>query len=244
MSFLKHVGKHGDRKVAIIFREIPGEPHMCLVTYTETLNQHIHDPLIRCIESDIGQHAESLSDALNRTLGLDGNPILQTLHREGLLKKVNTENIVVTPNSQTKIKLNELNKILTEMKQGEDAVKRMADLDQSRGLQDPQDVARRMREQKTRDAKTQQPPLVASSNDVLGDNALANNLRQQAAKMAAEAKGLIVESELLIKQANDMDPPLVAKKPKTAKKSVVVEAPVVAATTESKVKKSRAKVSA
>ena len=115
MSFLKHVGKQGDRKVAIIFREVPGEPHMCLVTYTETLNQHIHDPLIRCIESDIGQHSESLSDALNRTLGLDGNPILQTLHREGLLKKVNTENIVVTPNPQTKIKLNELNKILTEM---------------------------------------------------------------------------------------------------------------------------------
>ena len=66
MSFLKHVGKHGDRKVAIIFREVPGEPHMCLVTYTETLNQHIHDPLIRCIESDIGQHAESLSDALKK----------------------------------------------------------------------------------------------------------------------------------------------------------------------------------
>ena len=96
MSFLKHVGKHGDRKVAIIFREVPGEPHMCLVTYTETLNQHIHDPLIRCIESDIGQHAESLSDALNRTLGLDGRPILQVLHQEGLLKKVQTENIVVS----------------------------------------------------------------------------------------------------------------------------------------------------
>jgi hypothetical protein len=61
--------------------------------------------------------------------------------------------------------------------------------------------------------------------------------------MAAEAKGLIVESELLIKQANDMDPPPVAKKPKAAKKSLVVEAPVVA-TTESKVKKTRAKVSA
>jgi len=241
MSFLKHVGKQGDRKVAIIFREVPGEPHMCLVTYTETLNQHIHDPLIRCIESDIGQHAESLSDALNRTLGLDGNPILQTLHREGLLKKVNTENIVVTPNSQTKIKLNELNKILTEMKQGEEAVKRMADIDQSRGLQTPSDVARRMREQKTRDAKVQTQPLIANSNDALGDNAIANNLRQQAAKMAAEAKGLMVESQNLLKQAAEMDPPVMEKKPRASKKAVVVEAPVVEAT---KVKKPRAKVSA
>jgi hypothetical protein len=242
MSFLKHVGKQGDRKVAIIFREVPGEPHMCLVTYTETLNQHIHDPLIRCIESDIGQHAESLSDALNRTLGLDGNPILQTLHREGLLKKVNTENIVVTPNPQTKIKLNELNKILTEMKQGEDAVRRMADIDQSRGMQTPGEVARRIRENKTRDAKVQQPPLMASNNDALGDQTLANNLRQQAARMAAEAKGLMAESVDLMKQAAAMDPPVMEKKPRASKKAVVVQAPVVETTT--KVKKPRAKVSA
>ena len=242
MSFLKHVGKHGDRKVAIIFREVPGESHMCLVTYTETLNQHIHDPLIRCIESDIGQHSESLSDALNRTLGLDGRPILQVLHREGLLKKVNTENIVVTPNPQTKIKLNELNKILTEMKQGEDAVRRMADIDQSRGMQTPAEVARRQRENKTRDAKVPETaPLIASSNDALGDNAIANSLRQQAAKMAAEAKGLMAESQNLLKQAAEMDPPVIEKKPKATKKAVVVEAPVVAAP---KAKKPRAKVSA
>ena len=242
MSFLKHVGKHGDRKVAIIFREVPGESHMCLVTYTETLNQHIHDPLIRCIESDIGQHSESLSDALNRTLGLDGKPILQVLHREGLLKKVNTENIVVTPNPQTKIKLNELNKILTEMKQGEDAVKRMADIDQSRGMQTPAEVARRQRENKTRDAKVQQPPLVASSNDALGDSAIANNLRQQAARMAAEAKGLMAESADLLKQAAEMDPPVIEKKPRATKKAVV--APVQVVEAAPKVKKTRAKVSA
>jgi hypothetical protein len=223
MSFLKHVGKHGDRKVAIIFREVPGEPHMCLVTYTETLNQHIHDPLIKCIESDIGQHAESLSDALNRTLGMDGQPILFTLHREGLLKKVQTENIVVTPNSNTKIKLNELNKILTEMKQGEDAVKRMAELDKSRGLQDPVDVARRVRENKTRDAKVPATvPLTASTNDALGDNVIANNLRQQAQKMETEAKGLLAESARLMSEAASMDPVKpVAKKTTKAKKAKV-----------------------
>ena len=238
MSFLKHVGKHGDRKVAIIFREIPGEPHMCLVTYTETLNQHIHDPLIRCIESDIGQNSQSLSDALNRTLGLDGRPILQLLHAEGLLKKVQTENIVVTPNPQTKIKLSELNKILTEMQQGESAVKRMAELDESLGLQHPADVARRMNEKKTRDARVT-PPVTSTSGDVLGDQVLANNLRQQAAKMDAEARGLLAESALLLKQAAEMDPPPVAKKPKATKKAV---APVVEAV--AKPKKTRAKVSA
>ena len=131
-------------------------------------------------------------------------------------------------------------KILTEMKQGEAAVKRMADIDQSRGMQTPAEVARRQRENTTRDAKT--APLMASNNDALGDNMLANNLRQQAARMAAEAKGLLAESELLVKQANDMDPPPAVKKPRATKKAVVVEAPV--ATPAPKVKKTRAKVSA
>ena len=219
MSFLRHVGKHNDRKIAIIFRELPGEPHMCLVTYTETLNQHIHDPLIKCIESDIGQNSEMLADALNRTYAKDGRAILQVLHMEGLLKKVQTESIVVTPRPNTKIKLSELNKILTEMKQGEDAVKRLSEMDDSRGLQVPADVARRMREGK--DAYV--PPITAPADGVLGDNSLANNLRAQAAKMAAEAKGLLAESERLTQQAAEMDPPPAAPKAKAprAKKTKV-----------------------
>ena len=77
MSFTRHVGKHGDRKVAVVFREVPGEAHMCLVTYTETINQHIHDPLIQCIERDIGQNSEHLADALNRTYTKDDKHSLQ-----------------------------------------------------------------------------------------------------------------------------------------------------------------------
>jgi hypothetical protein len=145
MSFLRHIGKHGDRKVAVVFREVPGESHMCLVTYTELLNQHIHDPIIQCIESDIGQNSENLADALNRSFTKDGRPILQVLHSEGQLKKVQTSLVVMTPAPNVKIKLDELNKILDEMKQGEQAVKKLAELDSSRGLQDPADVARRMR---------------------------------------------------------------------------------------------------
>lgn len=212
MSFTRHVGKHGDRKVAVVFREVPGEDHMCLVTYTETLNMHIHDPLIQCIESDIGQNSEHLADALNRTFTKDGRPILQVLHVEGQLKKVNTSQIVMTPQPNTQIKLNELNTILNEMKKGEDAVKKLAEMDKSRGLQDPADVVRRMR------GPQNNQPVQASGNDALGDNAIANNLRQQAAKMAAEAKGLLAESERLIAEAAVMDPPPAAPKAKTTKK--------------------------
>lgn len=238
MSFLRHVGKMGDRKVAIIFREVPGEPHMSLVTYTETLNQHIHDPMMRCIESDIGQNSENLADALNRSYTVDGRPILQVLHAEGLLKKVKSGQVVVTPNPQTKIKLDELNSILNEMKQGETAVKRLNELDQSRGLQDPVDVAKRMRGD-----KQVPPPINQVPDGILGDSSLAQQRLQQAQRMAAEARGLLAESERLTAEAHQMDPslapaPVKAKAPKKAKVTeAVVEAPAP------KVRKTRAKVS-
>ena len=234
MSFTRHVGKHGDRKVAVIFREVPGEPHMCLVTYTEILNQHIHDALIRCIESDIGQNSENLADALNRSYTQDGRPVLLVLHNEGQLKKVNTEQVVMTPAPNTRIKLNELNKMLDEMKTGEAAVKRMAEMDKSMGLQDPADVARRMRGDKPA------PQGLQGSGDILGDQALAQQRLAQANKMAAEARGLLAESERLMQEAQAMDPslapkPTKAKATKKAAPAVVTEAP--------KVKKPRAKVS-
>jgi len=222
MAFTRHVGKHGDRKVAVVFREVPGEPHMALVVYTELLNQNIHDPLIACINSDIGQNSKDLADALNRTHTRDGKIILQVLHAEGMLKKVQCENIVMIPQPNVQIKLSELNKILDEMEKGEDAVKRMAELDSQRGMQDPAQVARRMRE--GRDAQT--APVVAASGDALGDTALANNLRQQAAKMSAEAKGLLAEAERMLKEAEFLNPSSVA--------APSVEAPA-------KVKKTKAK---
>jgi hypothetical protein len=229
MSFLRHVGKHGDRKVAVVFREVPGEPHMCLVAYTELLNQHVHDPMIRCIESDIGQHSEILADALNRSYAQDGRPLLVLLHNEGLLKKVQTSQIVMTPQPNTRIKLDELNKILDEMQQGENAVKRLAEMDKSRGLQDPADVVRRMR--------GNQNESVIATDGLIGDQALAQQRLDQAAKMEREANGLLAEAKRLTDEAKTLNPAL-AKPAKKAKVTVVTEAvaPV-------KVKKPRAKVS-
>ena len=195
--FTRHVGKQGDRKVAVVFREVPGEPHMCLVTHTELLNQHIHDPLIQCIESDIGQNSEHLADALNRTHTKDGRIILQVLHAEGQLKKVQTSQILMTPSPNQSIRLDELNTILDEMKQGESAVKRLQELDNSRGMQDPADVVRRMRGNQTAPA----PKGLQASGDALGDATIAQNLRQQAAKMDTEAKGLLAEAQRLQKEA-------------------------------------------
>ena len=210
MAFMRHVGKHGDRKVAVVFREVPGEPHMALVVYTEILNRSIHDPLIQCIESDIGQNSEDLALALNRSYTTDGQIILQKLHAEGMLKKVQTELIVMTPQPGTQIKLNELNKILDQMKMGEDAVKKLAEMDQQMGMQDPMAVARRMRGDKDaynpETMPNKAPAGLQASGDALGDTALASNLRQQAERMSAEAKGLLAEADRLLKEAASLDP--------------------------------------
>jgi hypothetical protein len=220
MSFLRHVGKHGDRKVAVIFRQVPNEEHMCLVAYTQLLNQNIHDPLMATIESDIGQNSEELADALNRQYTKSGDRILQVLHAEGMLKKIRTEDVVMTPGPNTSIRLDELNKILGEMAAGAEATKKLAEADASLGMQDPADVRRR-REGLIGDQNRPMPTAgtnaPADPNMAMNDDVLARDFMAQAERMEADAKGLIAESKRLMKEAKAMMPKPARKT--TAKKT-------------------------
>lgn len=203
---IKHVGKQGDRKVAIVFREIPGEEHMALVIYPETLPVTFHDGIMRVIESDVGQTAENLGDALFRSLLPDGRPILQTLHAEGMLKKVQTKQIVVTPNATSHVNLEEMNNIIRKMKLGEAAIKEMAALDDNRGM------TGKVRPRDDFGREIGAPTDVVRGSNVAGSDAaraldnstLAVSLQEQAQRMAAEARGLIAESERLMKEAASM----------------------------------------
>ena len=224
MSFLRHVGKHGDRKVAVIFRQVPNEEHMCLVTYTQLLNQNIHDPLMSTIESDIGQNSEELADAINRQYTKSGDRILQVLHSEGMLKKIRTEDVVMTPGPNQSIRLNELNKILGEMAAGAEATKKLAEQDASLGMQDPADVRRR-KEGLIGDQNRPMPTAgtnVVDPNMAMNDDVLARDFMAQAERMELDAKGLIAESKRLMKEAKAMMPKPAKKttaKKTTAKKT-------------------------
>ena len=92
--FTKHIGKHGDRKVAVVFKEVPDEDHMSLVIYTEVLQSAMHDAIMKIIESPPGQEAKDLGDVLFRNLFSDGRPMLETLHKEGMIKKVDRKSVV------------------------------------------------------------------------------------------------------------------------------------------------------
>jgi hypothetical protein len=205
--FLKHIGKHNDRKVAVVFRTIPGMDHMCLAIYPEILPAHWHDSIMKVLESDIGQQAEEFADALHRNLLPDGRNILETLHREGMLKKVNTEQVIMTPTTTSTVRLDELNKMLAEMKTGEEARKRLAATDANRGLVDAPTKRAAEAEYKANRAKAMTPaPLQAPANSALSDQDLANTMVAQAKRMEADAKALVNEAKRMKKEAANLYP--------------------------------------
>jgi hypothetical protein len=228
MSFMKHVAKHADRKACILFREVPNEEHMCLVIYPDVLPAPWEDAIMRVLESDMGQQAEQFADALHRSYLPDGRVILDTLHREKMIKKIRTADVIVTPRPDSSIRLDELNNILREMKTGEAAIKKMAENDAARGLVDPQ--TKRSAEAAYK-AGRQAPvaPISAAADGALSDRALAENMLSQALRMEAEAKSMIDEAARMKKEAERMDP-------------TVAKAKTTAHTGEAKPKRSRANV--
>jgi hypothetical protein len=214
---LKHIGRHGDRKVAILYREVPGEEHMCLVVYPETMPTHIHNSIMATLESAPGQAATNLSEVLHRNLLPDGRPQLEAMHREGMIKKISTNQVIVTHSAQSSVKLDEMNKIIREMEQGGEALKRLQELDASAGMVDPAQKRKaeaeykRREERKAQDTATPYVPPLTSTDGALDDKTLAANMLAQAKRMEVEAKGMIAEAARRKKQAQGLNPSVNAK---------------------------------
>jgi hypothetical protein len=188
---------------------------MCLVIYPEVLNASWQDAIQRVVESDVGQQANQLADALHRSLLPDGRPILETLHNERMIKKVRTSDIIMTPTTNAAIRLDELNKMINEMNKGEEARKKMEENDASRGMVDPA-VKRaaeakykeeQLAKQQSAESRYAQPDTFAAPQDgVLSDRAIAANMLAQAKRMEAEATSMIAEAALMKKDAERMVP--------------------------------------
>ncbi len=207
MNFIRHIGKHGDRKVAILYRQVPGEDHMCLIIQPDVLPAHWHDAIMKVLESDIGQQANELAEALHRNLLPDGRNILETLHYEKMIKKVRTSDVIVTPRPNATIRLDELNTMLNEMEKGSEAVKKMAQNDASRGLVDaPTKRAAEAEFKRSQAEKAAAPKMQADPNVALSDRDLASNMLAQAERMEVEAKGMISEAARMKKEAEKLFP--------------------------------------
>ena len=216
MAFTKFVGKHGDRRVCVLFRQVPGEDHMCLIVYPDQIHAHWQDAIQKVLESPMAQQGEEFSDALHRSYLPYGRPILETLHQERMIKKVRTSDIIMTPNQASTIRLDELNKMLNEMKQGEDAVKRMAQNDASRGMVAPEvkraaEAEYKKKQGKKADTTPAAPPFIANNDGALSDRDIAANMLAQAKRMETEAKALVAEAARMKKDAERMDPHVTTK---------------------------------
>ena len=234
MAFTKFVGKHSDRRVCVLFRQVPGEDHMCLIIYPDQIHAHWQDAIQKVLESDMAQQGEEFADALHRSYLPDGRPILETLHQERMIKKVRTADIIMTPNQSSNIRLDELNKMLNEMKQGADAVKRMAENDASRGMVAPE--VKRAAEAEYKKSQGQKTPatapFIAGNDGALSDRDIAANMLAQAKRMENEAKAMVAEAARMKKDAERMDPYVTAK-------SAPKVAPVVESTMPVKAKRVR-----
>jgi len=189
---IKHVGRHNNRKVAIIYKTVPDEDHMALVIYTETIPSLLHDETMTVLESEVGQNASELADALFRHTMSDGQNCLTALHKGGYMKKVPTKQVIVTVNATSSCRLDELNDILSQMAQGEDAVKRLAEMDANAGMAGGRDVG--------------EPQTSATATSTLSDEDLAKQRIEQADKMEADANSLLAEAKRLRDEALSLTP--------------------------------------
>ena len=226
---IKHVGKHNSKKIVLLWRKVPNENHMALLLYSDTLPRMIHDEVMKQLESAIGQNATEFSDVLFRTIMADGRNALEVLHKEGFIKKVPTSQILITPTSKSTVRLDELNDILDEMEKGEQAIKRLSDLDKEAGMVGQKKKVREGREvgMPPNNASVSRTNLdvdatasaAAYLKGALSDSDLAADRLSQAAEMQKQAEQLLAEAKRLTEEAKSLTPAKTNAKTTRAKKA-------------------------
>lgn len=195
---MKHVGKmkNNSARVVVVYRTLPGEPNNCLIVGTQGLGDSYHDTLMSVVESDSGQQANELADALASRRFPDGSIMLGYLHSNGHLRKVPTNTVLMTPDTQTSIPLDQLNQIIADQKGV--SIDQLAVNDGTTKEQDKSN--KKTAEKKKSDGLDTTPEM-------------------SAAEMRSRADALYKEAAQLRKEADLIDPP----KSKTKKVVAVAE---------------------
>jgi hypothetical protein len=120
---LKHVGQliNTQKRCVVMFREIPDDESNCLIVDTDSLVDWMHDDVINAVESPGAQSSIDFSEFAQRRTMTDGTNMLQALHAKGLLQKQRSANVMMTPNRETQIRLDELNNLIRSQ-QGAEAL--------------------------------------------------------------------------------------------------------------------------
>jgi hypothetical protein len=187
---MKHVGKmkNNGARVVIAYRTIPGDATSALVVGTQQLQDSYHDSLMSLVESDAGQQADELADVMAVRRFPDGSNMLQFVHTNGMMKKVATSAVLVTPDNKTSIPLDELNNIIATQK----------------GVP--------LEQLAVKDGSNTTIPTIAKKEDSTAkkevvEEEVKSDFNLTPAEMRSRADALYKEAAKLRKSADELDPP-------------------------------------
>jgi hypothetical protein len=187
---MKHVGKmkNNGARVVVVFRTLPGDPHNALVVGTGNLGESYHDSLMSLVQSDAAQQTYELGEILSVRKFPDGNNMLSYLHSLGLLKKVPTNGVLMTPTPNTSVPLDELNVLIAEQK----------------GIS-LEDLA--LNESGSHGTAKKKDDVTRTTSSSVNASAEDSSGTLNPAQMRSKADKLFKEAQLLRKQADELDPP-------------------------------------
>lgn len=187
---IKHIGRmaNNQRKVIVAYKIVPTEPDQCIVVTTENLMADEHDTLIKLVESAAGQDADDLATVMARTPLPDGRNMLAAFHTTGKMVKVPTNTVEMTPTTQSKIMLSELNELIAQQRGVTVADLAIGGNKAPKTEQSPSI-------EETVEAVVE--PLQAPVDSVLTDDDLARQYRSQADRLSKEAAELRRQAEEL-----------------------------------------------
>jgi len=160
--FIKHVGQTIDthKKCVVVFRTLPDDENNCLIVETESLPPNYHDYLIKAVESPTAQTEMEFYTYASRSTFMDGTNMLQSLHKNGWMRKRRVDEIEMMPTQGVTVNLKELNSQIAQV-----AVEESASKTKPAGVLSDSDIANQMRNQAAFFRKEAER-LLAEANDL------------------------------------------------------------------------------
>lgn len=199
MQALKHIGRidKTGAKVLVAFRTLPGESNYALVVPVARLSDSYHDSIMKVVESTQGQEVFELGEILFTRLFPDGRPMLQALRSDGVLEKVPTDSVLMTPTPNDNLFLHQLNSLIAEQRNCavDDLCNFVSGAPKSGTTVENVATIEDLAKPNTPKSEAIQP----KSNEALTDKDIAKGLRSQ-------ADALYKEAARLRKEAEELDP--------------------------------------
>ena len=110
-EIMKHVGMiaNTNKKIVVVFNQIPDREDHSLVVDMEALPERIHDPIESVLKSSEGQQAHDLGHVLSRRYFPDTTEIiLQHLHEAARLQAVPLESVIMLPRPNSPVPLKDI----------------------------------------------------------------------------------------------------------------------------------------